>query len=153
MRFGFFRACAFRAKHPECYGFFWQCKRYIKKPPVFLDLGFCQCKWAYVLYPLSATHFVFLQPEVTHALSMTKSTSTALETTQVKYKFISQITSISSKRSWKHQNPHVYSFKVVTHILTCYLQDCLHTNLKRADVRQPLISISYFFPGKWQVVS
>ena len=28
MRFGFFRACAFRAKNPECYGFFWQCKRY-----------------------------------------------------------------------------------------------------------------------------
>ena len=32
MRFGFFRACAFRAKNPECYGFFWQCKRYNKKP-------------------------------------------------------------------------------------------------------------------------
>ena len=28
MRFRFFRACAFRAKNPECYGFFWQCKRY-----------------------------------------------------------------------------------------------------------------------------
>ena len=27
MRFGVFRACAFRAKNPECYGFFWQCKR------------------------------------------------------------------------------------------------------------------------------
>ena len=25
---GFFGACAFRAKNPECYGFFWQCKRY-----------------------------------------------------------------------------------------------------------------------------
>ena len=32
MRFWFFRACAFRAKNPECYGFFWQCKRYNKKP-------------------------------------------------------------------------------------------------------------------------
>ena len=32
MRFGFYRACAFRAKNPECYGFFWQCKRYNKKP-------------------------------------------------------------------------------------------------------------------------
>ena len=32
MRFRFFRACAFRAKNPECYGFFWQCKRYNKKP-------------------------------------------------------------------------------------------------------------------------
>ena len=32
MRFGFFRACAFRAKNPKCYGFFWQCKRYNKKP-------------------------------------------------------------------------------------------------------------------------
>ena len=45
MRFGFFRACAFRAKNPECYRFFWQCKRYNKKPR-FLDFGFCQCKWA-----------------------------------------------------------------------------------------------------------
>ena len=35
MRFGFFRACAFRAKNPECYGFFWQCKRYNKKPRFF----------------------------------------------------------------------------------------------------------------------
>ena len=35
MRFGFFRACAFRAKTPECYGFFWQCKRYNKKPRFF----------------------------------------------------------------------------------------------------------------------
>ena len=25
MRFGVFRACAFRAKNPECYGFFWHC--------------------------------------------------------------------------------------------------------------------------------
>ena len=30
-----FRACAFRAKNPECYGFFWQCKRYNKKPRFF----------------------------------------------------------------------------------------------------------------------
>ena len=29
-----------------CYGFFWQCKRYNKKPR-FLDFGFCQCKWDY----------------------------------------------------------------------------------------------------------
>ena len=43
---GVFRACAFRAKNPECYGFFWQCKRYNKNPG-FLDFGFCQCKWAY----------------------------------------------------------------------------------------------------------
>ena len=35
MRFRFFRACAFRAKNPECYGFFWQCKRYNKKPRFF----------------------------------------------------------------------------------------------------------------------
>ena len=35
MRFWFFRACAFRAKNPECYGFFWQCKRYNKKPRFF----------------------------------------------------------------------------------------------------------------------
>ena len=35
MRFGFFRACAIRAKNPECYGFFWQCKRYNKKPRFF----------------------------------------------------------------------------------------------------------------------
>ena len=35
MRFGFFRACAFRAKNPKCYGFFWQCKRYNKKPRFF----------------------------------------------------------------------------------------------------------------------
>ena len=35
MRFGFFRACAFRAKNPECYGFFWQCKRYNKQPGFF----------------------------------------------------------------------------------------------------------------------
>ena len=27
LRFRFFRACAFRAKNPKCYGFFWQCKR------------------------------------------------------------------------------------------------------------------------------
>ena len=38
----FFRACAFRAKNPECYGFFWQCKRYF-----LFYFGFCQCKWAY----------------------------------------------------------------------------------------------------------
>ena len=35
MRFRFFRACAFCAKNPECYGFFWQCKRYNKKPRFF----------------------------------------------------------------------------------------------------------------------
>ena len=35
MRFRVFRACAFRAKNPECYGFFWQCKRYNKKPSFF----------------------------------------------------------------------------------------------------------------------
>ena len=35
MRFWIFRACAFRAKNPECYGFFWQCKRYNKKPRFF----------------------------------------------------------------------------------------------------------------------
>ena len=35
----FFRACAFRAKNPECYGFFWQCKRYNKKPR-FFGFGF-----------------------------------------------------------------------------------------------------------------
>ena len=35
MRFGVFRACAFRAKNPECYGFFWQCKRYNQKPRFF----------------------------------------------------------------------------------------------------------------------
>ena len=40
MRFGFFRACAFRAKNPECYGFFWQCKRYNKKPRFFWILVF-----------------------------------------------------------------------------------------------------------------
>ena len=45
-RFGFFRACAFRAKNPECYGFFWQCKTVQQKTRVFLDFGFCQCKWA-----------------------------------------------------------------------------------------------------------
>ena len=39
---GFFRACAFLAKTPKSYGFFWQCKRY-----VFWIFGFCQCKWAY----------------------------------------------------------------------------------------------------------
>ena len=37
---GFFRACAFRAKNPECYGFFWQCKRYNKKPRFFWILVF-----------------------------------------------------------------------------------------------------------------
>ena len=37
---GVFRACAFRAKNPECYGFFWQCiKRYNKKPR-FLGVWF-----------------------------------------------------------------------------------------------------------------
>ena len=35
MRFRFFRACAFRAKKPECYGFFWQCKRYNNKNRFF----------------------------------------------------------------------------------------------------------------------
>ena len=40
MRFGFFRACAFRAKNPECYGFFWQCKWYNKKPRFFWILVF-----------------------------------------------------------------------------------------------------------------
>ena len=40
MRFRFFRACAFRAKNPECYGFFWQCKRYNKKTQVFWILVF-----------------------------------------------------------------------------------------------------------------
>ena len=40
MRFRFFRACAFRAKNPECYGFFWQCKRYKQKTQVFWILGF-----------------------------------------------------------------------------------------------------------------
>ena len=49
MRFGFFRACAFRAKNPECYGGFWQCKRY-KTTPGFLDFGFCQCKWALYIF-------------------------------------------------------------------------------------------------------
>ena len=39
MRFGFFRACAIRAKNPERYGFFWQCKRYNKKPR-FFGFGF-----------------------------------------------------------------------------------------------------------------
>ena len=48
MRFGFFRACAFLAKKMKSYGFFWQCKRYNKKP-VFFYFGFCQCKWAYWL--------------------------------------------------------------------------------------------------------
>ena len=28
LRFRFFRACVFHAKNSECYGFFWQCKRY-----------------------------------------------------------------------------------------------------------------------------
>ena len=40
MRFGCFRACTFRAKNPECYGFFWQCKRYNKKTQVFWILVF-----------------------------------------------------------------------------------------------------------------
>ena len=40
MRFGFFRAWDFRAQNPECYGFFWQCKRYNKKPQVFWILVF-----------------------------------------------------------------------------------------------------------------
>ena len=35
-----FRACAFRAKNPECYGFFWQCKRYNKTPRFFWILVF-----------------------------------------------------------------------------------------------------------------
>ena len=35
MRFGVFRACAFRAKNPECYGFFWQYKRYNNKNRFF----------------------------------------------------------------------------------------------------------------------
>ena len=35
MRFGFFRARAFRAKKPKCYGFFWQCKRLQQKTQVF----------------------------------------------------------------------------------------------------------------------
>ena len=35
MRFGVFRAWAFLAKKPECYGFFWQCKRYNKEPRFF----------------------------------------------------------------------------------------------------------------------
>ena len=44
MRFRFFRACAFLAKNPKSYGFFWQCKR-CNKNPGFLYFGFCQCKW------------------------------------------------------------------------------------------------------------
>ena len=43
---GFFRACAFRAKTPECYGSFWQCINSTTKNPGFLEFGFCQCKWA-----------------------------------------------------------------------------------------------------------
>ena len=36
MRFGFYGACAFLAKNnPKSYGFFWQCKRYSKKPRIF----------------------------------------------------------------------------------------------------------------------
>ena len=46
MRFGFFRACAFRAKNPECYGFSASVNGTTKNPG-FLDFGFCQCKWAY----------------------------------------------------------------------------------------------------------
>ena len=41
MRFGVFRACAFHAKNPECYGFFWQCKpNGTTKNPGFLDFWF-----------------------------------------------------------------------------------------------------------------
>ena len=40
MRFSFFRACAILAKKPKSYGFFWQCKRYNKKPQVFWILVF-----------------------------------------------------------------------------------------------------------------
>ena len=47
MRFGFFRACAFRAKNPECYGFSGSVNGTTKNPG-FLDFVFCQCKWAYV---------------------------------------------------------------------------------------------------------
>ena len=45
MRFGFFRACAFRAKNPECYGFSGSVNGTTKNPG-FLDFDFCQCKWA-----------------------------------------------------------------------------------------------------------
>ena len=47
MRFGFFRACAFRAKNPECYMGFSGSVNGTTKNPGFLDFGFCQCKWAY----------------------------------------------------------------------------------------------------------
>ena len=40
MRFRFFRACAFLAKNPKSYGFFWQCKRCNKKKQVFYILVF-----------------------------------------------------------------------------------------------------------------
>ena len=40
MRFWVFRACAFRAKNPECYGFSGSVNG--------TDFGFCQCKWAYI---------------------------------------------------------------------------------------------------------
>ena len=48
LRFGFFRACAFRAKNPECYGFFWQCKRYNKKTQVFWILVFANVNGPYL---------------------------------------------------------------------------------------------------------
>ena len=53
MRFWFFRTCAFRAKNPECCGFFWQCKRYSKKTQVFWILVFANVNGPNVVNPYS----------------------------------------------------------------------------------------------------
>ena len=37
---GFFAHALFVPKNPDCYGFFWQCKRYNKKPRFFWILVF-----------------------------------------------------------------------------------------------------------------
>ena len=52
MRFRFFRACAFRAKNPECYGFFWQCKRYNKKRRFFWILVFANVNGPTLIFSL-----------------------------------------------------------------------------------------------------
>ena len=58
MRFRFFRACAFRAKNPECYGFFWQCKRYVQqKTQVFWILVFANVNGPTILF--SPLYFLY----------------------------------------------------------------------------------------------
>ena len=55
-----FRACAFRAKNPECYGFFWQCKRYNNKKQVFWILVFANVNGPIDIYRISLCFSFYL---------------------------------------------------------------------------------------------